>query len=142
MRLYILLLISVLSCTIGYSQSPNSDEGWIYVGATKGKEKYYIELEGSVKTVDNFGEKEMWVKCVQPSLQLKKNDKVITYANTITLTLHEINCSKKEMRVKQEIIYSSTGDILLSSGNMYPDFKKVVPGTIGETILKESCKLQ
>lgn len=119
----------------------STDERWAFIGQSKEKEKYYIDIKTQYSTEDVFGNKEVWIKCVTLVKKLKKNGKTITYYNAVTLTLHEINCSKSEMRVKQEIIYDSKGKLLDTWDNEFSSPKKVVPGSLGEMIMEESCKV-
>lgn len=140
MKSFILSAISLFIACNSFSQE-STDERWEYIGQSKDKEKYYIDITTKFNSDDVFGNKEVWVKCVAPVKKLKKNGKTLTYSNAVILTLHEINCSKSEMKVKQEVIYDSKGKLIDSWDNEFGSFKKVVPGTIGEMVLEESCKI-
>lgn len=140
MRSLVTALAFLFITSQAYSQE-TTDERWAFIGQSKEKEKYYIDIKTQFSTDDVFGNKEVWIKCITPAKKLKKNGKTITYYNAVTLTLHEINCTNSEMRVKQEVIYDSKGKLLDSWENEFGSPKKVVPGSLGEMIMEESCKI-
>lgn len=141
MKIMFITFALLLFISKTYSQE-NTDERWEYIGQSKEKEKYYIDIKTQYSTDDVLGSKEVWIKCESPVKKItKSNGKTFTYYNVVCLTLHEINCSKNEMKLKQEITYDSKGKLLDTWDNGFASFKKVVPGTIGEMIMEESCKV-
>ena len=137
--LKVLLFALLMSCKL-FAQE-NQDERWQYIGQSTSKEKYYIDVLSLAKLEDEFGVKEVWIKCIVPVKKVTKKGKTLTYYNAVILTLHEIKCSRNEMRVKQEVIYTAKGTLIDSWSNEFGDFKKVVPGTSGERVVDEACKI-
>lgn len=134
--LFTLLLIFATSTS--YAQN-NDDDRWAFIGESKEKEKYYIDTKSRFEKDDLLGQKEVWIKTIAPSKKVYKNGKYVTYNNTTTLTLFAFNCDRRQIAIKQEIIYDANKKLVQSWDASYEEFTKVVPGSVGEMILEEAC---
>ena len=111
---------------------------WTYVG--KGSDNSSIYLKSKFTSFEKNAYAtayyKAWVKETYPSYTYKNK----IYKNAYSLTLYAIDCTNNKISTIQDILYNSNGTIINSSTE-YPLMEDVIPGSVGEEIVKIAAKL-
>ncbi len=111
---------------------------WTYVG--KGNDNYSIYIKTEYTSFEKNAYPNPyykgWVKESYPTYTYKGK----TYKNAYSLTLYGIDCNNNKICTLQDILYNGSGN-MLSSSTGYELMEDVVPGSVGEEIVKKACLL-
>ena len=124
--IFIIWLFITNTCAAGYlpSEELKIREDWVQVTANMG---YYLNLHTVRKNGNN---RNLWI------MDEKGEDGPSKFQV-------ELNCKEEAMKLIHMINYSDSGDILYNSNvSDTEDFKPIIPGSIGEYILRFTCSLE
>ena len=129
----IIALFFSVKCFCQKMESPDST--WRAITFT---DNYIVYLKTDYVVKVSYGGIKVWVMNEYRTKKVKGR----IYKGVQEKILYQIDCDKKQLQTIRIVTYDANGKLIDSTPDYFYDFMKdVVPSTVGEEILKESCKL-
>jgi len=110
-----------------------SAENYVVVGEDRNGTIFSVDID-SIAKIHHYGRTnvyEAWEKWDHSA------DKTTKRRETIVLTYYD--CDTRESGTKMYVAYAPSGEVIYSRQHIYVDFQRVVPGSVGKSVLDFVC---
>jgi hypothetical protein len=108
-------------------------ENYVALGEDKNGTIYSVDIDSIVK-IQHYSRTNVYEAWEERD---HSTDKTTKARKTIILAYYD--CDTREYGLKQVVVYAPSGDVIFSHQFSYVDFQRVVPGTVGKSMLDFVC---